>query len=49
MSGEGSTSTGKSFRVRGVQISRFEDGKLAERWGSSDQLGILTQLGLVDA
>lgn len=22
-----------------MQIGRFEDGKLAERWGSSDQLG----------
>ena len=39
--------TGKAFRVRGVQIGRFADGKLVERWGSSDQLGILTQLGLV--
>ncbi len=44
---EGHEPTGKSFSVRGMQISRFEDGKMAERWGSTDQLGILTQLGLL--
>lgn len=38
--------TGRSFKIRGMQIGRFEDGKLIERWGSSDQLGMLTQLGL---
>ena len=37
--------TGKSFSVRGLQIGRFENGKLKERWGSSDELGILKQLG----
>jgi hypothetical protein len=31
--------------ARGVQIGRFEDGRLVERWGSSDQLAILQQLG----
>lgn len=41
--------TGKRIEVRGVQISRFDDGKMVERWGSSDELGIMTQLGLVDA
>lgn len=38
--------TGRSFRVRGTQLGRFRDGKLVERWGSSDQLGMLSQLGL---
>ncbi|WP_116108085.1 ester cyclase [Lewinella sp. IMCC34191] len=38
--------TGKSFKVRGLQIGRFENGKLKERWGSSDELGILKQLGV---
>lgn len=46
---QGHDGTGRAVSVRGVQISRFEDGKLVERWGSSDQLGILTQLGLADA
>ena len=46
---QGHDGTGKAISVRGMQISRFEEGKLVERWGSSDQLGILTQLGLADA
>jgi predicted ester cyclase len=29
-----------------MQISRFADGKMVERWGSSDELGMLRQLGL---
>ena len=37
--------TGKSIEARGLQIGRFTDGKLVERWGSSDELGILKQLG----
>lgn len=38
--------TGRTIKIRGMQIGRFEHGKLVERWGSSDQLGMLTQLGL---
>ncbi len=45
---QGHAATGNAIKVRGVQIGRFADGKLVERWGSSDQLGILTQLGLFD-
>lgn len=41
----GLPATGKSFSARGLQISRFENGKMVERWGSSDELGILKQLG----
>ncbi len=37
--------TGRKITARGVQIGRFENGKLAERWGSSDQLAILQQFG----
>ena len=37
--------TGRKISARGVQIARFVDGKIVERWGSSDQLGILQQLG----
>lgn len=37
--------TGRPIDVRGVQITRFSDGRMVERWGSSDQHGILTQLG----
>lgn len=38
--------TNKSIEVRGMQISRFENGKMVERWGSSDELGILKQIGV---
>jgi len=38
--------TGKTIEVRGLQIGRFEDGKIVERWGSSDELGILQQFGV---
>jgi steroid delta-isomerase-like uncharacterized protein len=37
--------TGRKIRARGVQIARFQNGKMVERWGSSDQLGILEQIG----
>ena len=40
--------TGKSFEVAALQISRIENGKVVERWGSTDQLGILKQLGILD-
>jgi len=38
--------THKKIKVRGLQISKFKDGKMVERWGSSDELGILKQLGI---
>ena len=41
----GTAATGKPIDVRGVQITRFQDGLMVERWGSSDQYGILSQLG----
>lgn len=41
----GVAATGKKVSARGVQIARFEDGKIVERWGSSDELGLLHQIG----
>ena len=38
--------TGKKVKIRGMQFSKFKDGKMVERWGSSDELGLLTQLGV---
>ena len=38
--------TGKKVKIRGLQISKFKDGKMVERWGSSDELGLLSQLGV---
>ena len=37
--------TGRPINARGMQIARFESGKNVERWGSSDELGILLKLG----
>ena len=42
---QGVPASGKPIKVRGMQISRFEDGKMVERWGATDELGILKQLG----
>ncbi len=40
--------TDRTISVRGVQIARFnEDARIVERWGSSDELGILQQLNAV--
>lgn len=41
----GVPATNKKISARGVQIARFENGKIVERWGSSDELGILKQIG----
>jgi steroid delta-isomerase-like uncharacterized protein len=40
--------TDRRISVRGVQIARFRDGQIVERWGSSDEMGILQQIGAMD-
>ena len=42
----GHAPTGRRFTVRNVQVLGFRDGKASDRWGSTDELGILQQLGL---
>ncbi len=42
----GIPATGRQIKARGLQIARFENGQIVERWGSSDQLGILQQIGI---
>lgn len=42
---QGIAPTGKRVSARGMQIGRFADGKIVERWGSTDELGIVGQLG----
>ena len=40
--------TGKIIKARGMQIAKFDSaGKIVERWGSSDELGILKQIDAV--
>ena len=38
---QGVPATGKRIEVRGMQIGRFENGQIVERWGASDELGIM--------
>ena len=39
--------TDRTFAVRHVNIWRIADGKIADHWGSRDDLGLLNQLGLL--
>ena len=39
--------TGKKVSLKGVDILRVEDGKILERWGEFDALGMLAQLGVI--
>jgi steroid delta-isomerase-like uncharacterized protein len=41
---QGVAPTGNRVEVRGMQIGRFRDGRIVERWGSTDELGMLQQL-----
>ncbi|WIB63979.1 ester cyclase [Curtobacterium sp. MCBD17_040] len=43
---QGHAPTGRTFRVRGLQTARFEDGKIVERWGATDEKGLAEQLHL---
>lgn len=43
---QGHSATGKKIAVRGMQISKFSDGKMVERWGATDEATMLSQLGL---
>jgi predicted ester cyclase len=38
--------TNRTFAVRHMYIWRIADGRIAEHWGSRDDLGLLAQLGL---
>jgi predicted ester cyclase len=45
----GEQPTGREVVLRGINIFRIADDKIAERWGCLDQLGLLQQLGLSSA
>jgi steroid delta-isomerase-like uncharacterized protein len=43
---QGIPATGKKIKARGMQIAKFNSNALiTERWGSSDEAGILQQIG----
>lgn len=39
--------TNKRVKMTGIEILRFSGGKIVERWGLSDQAGLLQQLGVM--
>jgi predicted ester cyclase len=41
--------TGKKVTLTGISIARIADGKIAEVWGASDQVGLMQQLGATPA
>ena len=46
---KGAAPTGKTFEVAAVQLAKFDDqGRCTERWGSTDELGLAQQLGVLD-
>ena len=43
----GMPATNKSFRIEGVDIIRFENGRAVEHWGVYDNLKMMQQLGMM--
>jgi steroid delta-isomerase-like uncharacterized protein len=41
--------TGKKVSMSGITFHRIQDGRIVERWGDSDQVGLFVQLGLMPA
>ena len=42
---QGVAPSGNKVSVRGLQIARFEDGRIVERWGATDERTLLEQIG----
>jgi predicted ester cyclase len=45
----GVPATGRTIVLAGINVFRIADGRIVERWGRLDELGLLRQLGLVPA
>ena len=43
----GILATGKAVTMNGVDILRIAEGKIAEHWGSNDDLSLMRQLGAI--
>lgn len=41
--------TGKEVEVEGITILHFENGEVVEAWDQADIMGLMQQLGLIDA
>ena len=46
---QGMPASGKQMVVEVIDILRLENGKVVERWGLGDQLGMMQQLGMSPA
>ncbi len=46
---QGIPATGKQVSMQVIDILRIENGKIVERWGLSDQMGMMQQLGVMPA
>ena len=44
---QGIPPTGKSVKIGGIDIVRFEGDKAVEHWGYTDQVGLMQQLGVM--
>jgi predicted ester cyclase len=40
------THKARAVRLRGITISRFEDGRIIEDWGATDTIALVRQLGV---
>jgi steroid delta-isomerase-like uncharacterized protein len=43
----GAPPSGRLVTMEGIAIYRFEGGKIVEKWGQQDRLGIMQQLGVL--
>lgn len=43
----GVPATGKPVSCTSIEIMRFENGKIAERWVQADTAGLMKQLGIL--
>lgn len=43
----GMPATGKHFSGTGIDLFRITNGKITERWGNFDDLGMMQQLGMI--
>ncbi len=41
--------TGRTAHIEVYDVARFENGKMVEHWGVPDQLGMMFELGLIEA
>lgn len=41
--------TGKTGFMSGITFNRMHEGRIIERWGNNDQVGLFVQLGLMPA